>query len=228
MRLFSKNFSTGHDRGLWRGFIASFAIHALVLGLFALGVSEGHRLAVNGDGHFDLSLDIAHHVLPKSMTVVPRGKPAHSKRARVTSNEVATLEGAKVLPQNQAAPTSSSDALAAQSTAGSSPEALATVETRYISDLTVLLNRTKEYPRESIAREQEGKVVVSVSIDRDGLVHEMVVAAPSPFRLLNEAAIATVNRIGKFPAPPVTLVSGVHGAGSLRLKIPISFRIERH
>ena len=203
-------------------FFASLVLHAVVIGalfgLSAFTVPTAHRLL--GDSGEIKWVEF----VPSPAVVLPKLKTAAQKIIKAIQSEskddaamAKDLAAPNVVPEQPDAPSATSN------------ETRETAEARYVSDLTKLLNRNKLYPRESMMREQEGNVVLEVSLDHDGVVHESRVDKPSPFQLLNDAALATIASIGRFPAPPASLVAseGLHGKGSLTLKIPVSFRIER-
>ncbi len=199
-------------RAVTRSLAMSVLLHALVLAVFAVGIARGVRVAQENTGQNWLEL----------------GADLSPSRIRIDSKPSVV---AQPQAQNLVEPSTATAIVSGGSEAdvGSESTARSSAESNYVTELARLLNRAKKYPRESIAREQEGRVVVAVSVDRDGNVHETQISTPSPFKLLNEAALETVGRIGRFPAPPAILLSdaGIHGAGSRRLKIPISFRIDR-
>lgn len=195
--------------------LLSAAFHALLIALLVLAFPISHY-SISPLGRLstvNLTEEIKKIVFQKSAPAI-RG-------------DIATV-AEEVQPESPSEAKPSVETQNAQATATSN-ESRESVESRYVSELTSLLNRNKKYPRESLLREQEGLVVISVSLDHDGVVHDSKVDTASPFRLLNEAALATIARIGRFPAPPAAILDdvGPHGAGSLRLKVPISFRMER-
>lgn len=203
-------------------FFASIIVHALVLGaLFGLSAftipTANHILGDTGEVKWVDFVPSPSAAVPKIKFVARKIIKAIQPESKDDVTVAGTSNAPNVVPREATAP--------------SLPvgETRETAETRYISDLTKLLNRNKLYPRESMMREQEGNVVLAVSLDHDGVVHDSRIEKPSPFQLLNDAALATIAHIGRFPAPPASLVSsdGLHGVGSLTLKIPVSFRIER-
>lgn len=70
------------------------------------------------------------------------------------------------------------------------------------------------YPAEARRRNQEGTVVVSFTVDANGSVIGARVATPSPWPLLNDAAVRAVRR-WKFPAGPV-----------MNLQQPVVFQLQ--
>jgi TonB family protein len=91
----------------------------------------------------------------------------------------------------------------------------------FIQEISRLIDNNKIYPKGALDREEEGRVVVAITLDRDGRVLDVKVEQPCPFTLLNQAALQTVQKIGRFPAIPDVIPVPLH------LHIPIHFRIER-
>ena len=91
----------------------------------------------------------------------------------------------------------------------------------YISLVTNLINTKKIYPQLSIEREEEGRVIVAVSISRDGNVLAVTVESGCHYQRLNLAAVQTVNSLGKFPSVPIQLPEPLH------LHIPLVYSITR-
>jgi TonB family protein len=92
----------------------------------------------------------------------------------------------------------------------------------YIISVARLINDKKIYPKEAVDREQEGRVVVGLTLSASGEKIQASIEEASPFQLLNDAALKTVAAVGKFP--PVPLGVGV----PLHLHIPLVFKVERN
>ena len=60
-----------------------------------------------------------------------------------------------------------------------------------------------EYPPEALQRRQQGSVWVQFLVDRDGNVSQVSVQQPSPWPLLNEAAVRQVRERWHFPTGPL-------------------------
>ncbi len=101
------------------------------------------------------------------------------------------------------------------------PNSTARESDLYIEAVTKLINARKVYPRMAIEREEEGRVVVAVTIDREGHLIESIVEEKAPFDSLNRAALETVKAVGDFPPIPSEVADPVH------LHIPLVFKIER-
>jgi TonB family protein len=57
-----------------------------------------------------------------------------------------------------------------------------------------------EYPRQALRAGQEGTVVVRLTVDNNGRVMAAEAASPSPWPLLNDAALRVVRQRWRFPA----------------------------
>lgn len=99
------------------------------------------------------------------------------------------------------------------------PSVIAQATEVYIREVTKLIAERKIYPREAVEREYEGKVMVSVTLDRSGAVQQVEIEQDCPFALLNEAALKTVRSVGKFPPLPDNVQAPLH------LHIPLVFKI---
>ena len=91
----------------------------------------------------------------------------------------------------------------------------------FILAITTLIDRHKIYPPAAVEREEEGKVVLGISVERDGRIASVEIEEPCPFELLNQAALRTVNAIGHFPPVPEIVPVPLH------LHVPLVFRVER-
>lgn len=65
-----------------------------------------------------------------------------------------------------------------------------------------ILDRAKRYPRIGQRLGLEGTVEIAFFIGPDGKISNPQVTVPSPHRVLNEATLAMVLRIGSLPSPP--------------------------
>ncbi len=92
---------------------------------------------------------------------------------------------------------------------------------RYIGLLATVLQENRRYPREAIAREEEGVVGLVVKLGSNGDLVEARVKDPSSFSSLNEAALKTILSIQHYPKPPIAEGSVIE------LAIPMRFKIER-
>lgn len=102
------------------------------------------------------------------------------------------------------------------------PQAVARESDLFISAVTRIIDQHKVYPREALAREEEGKVIVGLTLERSGQVVASQVEEPSPFSRLNEAALQTIKMVGQFPPVPSTIATPLH------LHVPLVFKIENN
>ncbi len=100
------------------------------------------------------------------------------------------------------------------------PDARARETDAYIQNILDLINKRKTYPRDSIEREEEGRVVLGVSLSADGRVQEVHVEESSRFQRLDQAALKIISEISSFPPLPPMLEAPLH------LHIPIVYHLE--
>jgi TonB family protein len=87
--------------------------------------------------------------------------------------------------------------------------------------VTALINQHKAFPPSAIDREEEGQVLIAVTIAKDGHILESKIESPSPFESLNQAALDAILAVGKFPELPDPTPEPIH------LHVPLIFKIER-
>lgn len=96
----------------------------------------------------------------------------------------------------------------------------ATVESDYRAHLVAWLARHKRYPARARAMGLEGRVVVRVTLARDGRVQSHRIEEDSAYSVLLHEVEAMVERADPFPAMPATL------AGErFELRVPVDFRL---
>jgi len=67
------------------------------------------------------------------------------------------------------------------------------------------IERQKEYPENARRQNMEGSVTLHFVIERDGNISAINIIKASRFRVLDEAAVATIKRCAPFPIPPAML-----------------------
>lgn len=72
----------------------------------------------------------------------------------------------------------------------------------YAASLERLIERHKAYPRVAQRAGLQGTVVLQVLIDSEGQIREVRVVRSSGHGVLDRAAVASIERIGRFNAPP--------------------------
>ena len=91
---------------------------------------------------------------------------------------------------------------AGNSAADSSAGGMAGAEADYASVLLAWLERHKEYPRSAQQRRQQGVVMLYIAMDRDGRVIDSRIQKSSGHRLLDDAALAMLERAQPLPPMP--------------------------
>ena len=85
-------------------------------------------------------------------------------------------------------------------------------------EIAAVLRRVLRYPPKADARNQTGKVMISIVLDRQGRVIESRILRPSGVAVLDEEALAIVQRAQPFPPPPAE-VSGER----IERSVPVNF-----
>lgn len=96
-------------------------------------------------------------------------------------------------------------------------------ERTYLAEFLSELSRYKHYPRSARLREQEGRVVVDLVLEKDGTITDVKVARASGYLVLNRAALRSVQRMDRFKPFPSDLERK-----SWRLSIPFQYAIKPH
>ena len=109
---------------------------------------------------------------------------------------------------------------AGNSVADASAGGMAGAEADYASVLLAWLERHKEYPRAAQQRRQQGVVLLYIVIDRDGRVIDSRIQKSSGHRLLDDAALAMLERAQPLPPMPDDM-----GKERLEFAVPVQFFI---
>lgn len=183
-----------------------------------------------------IALSLAVHLVFYTWFYYKKHVPANTRHGVVSVSfvqsvdheaSVAKARKAKSQPSHEATPTQTSQSNAAedskvQNAEPGDPAAIQRESDIFIGAVTRLLEQRKIYPQQAIDREEEGKVIVGLTLDRDGLLTAANLEGPSPFQLLNEAALRTVRAVGHFPKVPDVVPAPIH------LHVPMVYRIERN
>jgi len=102
-----------------------------------------------------------------------------------------------------------------------SPELLEKIKSRFSSQIWNRIARSKYYPRIARKRGFEGQPVVAFTLGHEGTLLELSIATPSPFKVLDKAALDAVKSAGPYPPIPKLLK-----ADSIQFNLPISFMLE--
>jgi len=132
----------------------------------------------------------------------PRPKPPPAPRQVAASRPVP----AKTLPI-MTSPVSTPPAAAlglakVEATEPALPVVDAQVTKHYLAALAARINRSKFYPRASRRLGEEGMVVVSFVIQRNGELTDLSIVESSGHRRLDEAALKTLQRVSPFEKIP--------------------------
>lgn len=93
---------------------------------------------------------------------------------------------------------------------------------RYVQDLSAKIQAAIKYPAQARRRGWTGNVALKLRMLPTGTVEKAEIAEPSPYDLLNEAALQAVANAQPFPEFPEGLARQ-----SITLNVPIQFRLER-
>jgi len=95
------------------------------------------------------------------------------------------------------------------------------IKKAFSSQVWTKIAQSKYYPRTARKRGFEGEPVVSFTLGNTGNLIEVSINKPSPYKLLDEAALDAVKLAGPFPPIPEPLK-----LKTIRFKLPISFILE--
>ena len=153
---------------------------------------------------------------------------ADAAKNEVAKKDVAKKEGAKKESSKTAAPKPEQVKPAAPTTPEEEEEQPAlTVQTLlarqfYISELMKKIRSNARYPKRSLARNEEGSIRITVTIDRKGNVMSTSMIEASPYELLNEAAQGLIAKAIPLPPMPDTVPGS-----SLVFTVPITFALPK-
>lgn len=90
----------------------------------------------------------------------------------------------------------------------------------YLAALMQELRLSFDYPRSALRRRQEGRVQIALRIETDGSIAGITLDSSSGYNLLDESAIAMIERISGLPALPEEA-----GNQGLAVSVPIDFKL---
>lgn len=94
----------------------------------------------------------------------------------------------------------------------------------YQSILAAHLSKFKKYPNEALVSEQEGIIIVRVSMDENGNVLSRAIKKGCPYDVLNSETLALFERASPLPAPPSDLIKN----GKVTLSLPIRYNLKEY
>jgi protein TonB len=94
------------------------------------------------------------------------------------------------------------------------------LETRYLAELQRAISRNRYYPKKARRNKLEGKVTVTFVLRKDGRLTSIGLARGSGHSALDEAALQTLRRLGRFKPIPDAI-----GRSQWKLRIPINYAL---
>ena len=76
---------------------------------------------------------------------------------------------------------------------------------QYLAQVRARVNQARYYPSLAVRLKQQGLVKLKLVIDAEGNIREQSIVTPARYPYLNQAAIATIKRIGSFDQFPQNL-----------------------
>lgn len=149
--------------------------------------------------------------------------PLHAKEKGGVS-EVAGAEGMSPTislgPGQSGSSASGGVGTAGTGSTGSEGEGHDLLLSEFLAAVRARLEHAKRYPWPARLRQEEGTVLVEFQITPEGKALDIHVATPSPSLVLNEEAIATVERVRDFPLPPRGFEKG-----GVKITVPITYKL---
>jgi protein TonB len=88
----------------------------------------------------------------------------------------------------------------------------------YLNGLIRLISAHRSYPRASVVLEEQGMVRIKMVLDQTGALMKAGLVTSSGFSRLDQAALETLRKIGRFPIPK-------RFQGELSVLVPIEYRL---
>ena len=147
---------------------------------------------------------------------IPRGSFSRSREK--SASKIRAVNGSPVISTHESLKISASGSIPL--TVPSAPKFKANlgVSAEYLNGLIRLISTHRFYPRASVLLEEQGQVRVKMVLDQSGALVESVLVASSGFSRLDQAALETLRKIGRFPIP-------VSFQGELSILVPIEYRL---
>lgn len=174
---------------------------------------------------------IEYHALKQSSRPMPRQKTPPPAKAppkvtpkppvpKAARNSAAAPAQAKVRAQGAGNGATSGNTGRAAASTGNSNQKAKLIAT-WGSQIQRAVQRKLVYPRKARERRMTGTTLVKLTINASGQLLAKSVAKSSGNRVLDQAALATISRVGRFGRAP----EGLRG-NSFTFRIPIRFRIK--
>jgi TonB family protein len=180
-----------------------FAVLLLFATIHARSILERHQVPADVTL---LSAPATPKKVERVLPSIPRKTQAREKTLLVSKNVAPTEEKQVELPSKPETPAASAN-----------PNALSL----YVGNVLQLIERQKKYPPAAQRRGQQGRVLLSLIVNKQGEIVDVRVAEPSAFPDLNDAALEIVRRIRNFPPLPDELKRA-----EISLQIPVEYKLQ--
>lgn len=158
---------------------------------------------------------------PEAKTPSPKAKPKAVFPKTETAQVAPEVTAVGMAPPGPAPLPASSAPVAAPALPAPNPAPnLAELRSGYLSALRSAIAANKYYPDSARRRQEQGMALVAFVLEADGRIHRVQVDTSSGFAAIDEAAVAAVERLGRFQPIPRELQRE-----RWELKVPISFAI---
>lgn len=97
------------------------------------------------------------------------------------------------------------------------------VENKYLKRVSARIHRFKRYPREARVAKQEGTVIIQLTLNADGSVLDKKISTSSNIDLLDEEAMAIMERADPLPKFPTALIEKI--GTQLKFSTSINFKL---
>ncbi len=158
----------------------------------------------------------------------PRPEPPESARTQTSPRQAATPASTLAAsPRKQTAPAAASTGTRPKSADGSTAGAAArpatgatsaAAERAYLAELQRAISRHQQFPEAARQRRKTGVATVAFVVTADGRITQARISKSSGDPDLDQAAVATLNRLGRFKPIPAAI-----GRTSWPMRVPIRF-----
>lgn len=148
-------------------------------------------------------------VASKAADSVPLGEA----QAVEPATPVIAMESPVALPREAPAPPGS---------AAGGPGVLSPEEARWEGQIVARIEKRKRYPKTALAAGIEDKVLLRLTVDREGKLLRAEVARSAGHSVLNAEVLALAKRAAPYPRPPASV-----GGLSVTMLVPVEFFIKK-
>jgi len=223
-------WSNGNDKHKALPFIISLSLHIIFAALLANGQFTQSSVSVitpielvgpsqsgGAQGKERYSSRPHHEIHYKSKTDIESKKIAQEKSS--LSEKTKIDHNVEQAPAGEASENDINNSVGGN--AIGSGQASGTELQAYVSQIVHKIDEVKIYPDDSVFREEQGRVVISIEVQPNGQIGSIQLVESCSFDSLNRAAIETLRRIGKLPPLPQSFKQ------ALKLRIPINYELSK-